>query len=205
MSESAKEETPTTQHVYDGIEEYDNPLPGWWKWLFVATIAFCPPYWMFYHSGVEGRSIEAQYSKALADNTRLQFAEIGNLSPDAETITKYLHKPSWVSVGKSVFKANCISCHGRDGEGQIGPNLTDEAFKNVKKIEDIAMVINNGANAGAMPAWANRLHPNEIVLVSAYVASLRGQNLKGPKPPEGQAIPPWPDPPAEPDAETGDE
>jgi cytochrome c oxidase cbb3-type subunit III len=184
---------PRTDHAYDGIEEYDNPLPGWWKWLFVASIVYSPFYWIFYHSGVEGRSVEDQYSTELAINTRLQFEEIGELKPDAATIVSYMNKPSWVQVGKSVFKANCISCHGRDGEGQIGVNLTDESFKGIRTIEDIARIVSQGANNGAMPKWTNRLHPNEIVLVSSYVASLRGQNLTGPRPAEGQAIPPWPE------------
>ena len=48
-----------------------------------------------------------------------------------------------------------------------------------------------------MPAWRNRLHPNEIVLVSAYVANMRGKNLPGPRGAEGEVIPPWPDAPAE--------
>ncbi len=196
-------DAPRTDHAYDGIEEYDNPLPGWWKWLFVASIVYCPFYLMLYHSGVEGRSVEDQYNTAMAANTRLQFEEIGELKPDANTIVSYMNKPSWVQVGKSVFKANCISCHGRDGEGQIGPNLTDESFKNVRNIEDIARVINEGANNGAMPKWANRLHPNEVVLVSAYVASLRGQNLAGPRPAEGQAIPAWPE--AESEADSDDD
>jgi cytochrome c oxidase cbb3-type subunit 3 len=49
-----------------------------------------------------------------------------------------------------------------------------------------------------MPAWKTRLHPNEIVLVAAYVASLRGKNLPGPRGPEGEKIPPWPVLPAKP-------
>ncbi len=183
---------PKTDHAYDGIEEYDNPLPGWWKWVFIATIAFSPFYMLFYHGGAAGRSVEDQYGVALATNTRLQFAEIGNLTPDANTIATYMHKGSWVKVGESVFKANCISCHGRNGEGQVGPNLTDEMYKNVVKIDDIAKVINEGAGGGAMPKWSNRLHPNEVVLVSAYVASLRGKNVEG-RIPEGRAIEPWPE------------
>ena len=43
-----------------------------------------------------------------------------------------------------------------------------------------------------MPAWRNRLHPNEVVLVAAYVATLRGKNLPSPRPPEGEIIPPGP-------------
>ncbi len=197
-------EAPRTGHNYDGIEEYDNPLPGWWKWLFIGTIAFSPIYWVYYHSGVEGRSVEDQYGAALAASTRLQFAEIGELKPDADTIARYMHKDNWVRVGRSVFQANCISCHGREAEGQIGPNLTDEAFKNITNIEDIATVIIKGAGNGAMPAWANRLHPNEVVLVAAYVASLRGQDLPGPRGPEGRPIAPWPEPPPEPEAAAED-
>lgn len=184
----------TTGHVYDGIEEYDNPLPGWWKWIFIATIAFCPPYWIYYHGGTPGRSIEDGYSVALAENTRLQFEEIGELQPTEQTIVKYMHEDSWRRVGRIVFQTHCVSCHGRDGEGKVGPNLTDEFYKNATNLEGIASVINNGAAAGAMPRWSNRLHPNEIVLVAAYVASLRGENLAGPRGPEGKEIAPWPQP-----------
>ncbi|TWU55251.1 cbb3-type cytochrome c oxidase N-terminal domain-containing protein [Rubripirellula reticaptiva] len=201
---NSSDESLIMDHAYDGIEEYDNPLPGWWKWLFVGCIAFSPFYWMFYHGGAAGRSVEDQYGIALAANTRLQFAEIGELSPDEATIVKYMHKDSWVKVGESVFKANCISCHGRDGEGKIGPNLTDEMFKNVNKIEDIAKVINEGAGGGAMPKWSNRLHPNEVVLVSAYVASLRGKDLAG-RIPEGKKIAEWPAAPPEEDEEEKEE
>ena len=69
-----------------------------------------------------------------------------------------------------------------------GPNLTDDYYKNVKQITDIAEVIKNGAAGGSMPAWRTRLHPNEIVLMAAYVAGLRGKNLRA-APPEGDKIP----------------
>ncbi|WP_153556916.1 cbb3-type cytochrome c oxidase N-terminal domain-containing protein [Roseimaritima sediminicola] len=200
LNDAPANDGPLTDHSYDGIQEFDNPLPGWWKWLFIATIVFSPFYWVYYHSGVEGRDVIAQHDAALAETMRLQFAEIGELQPDAATIAKYMHDEKWVGVGRSVFEANCIQCHGREGQGEIGPNLTDEHFKNVRGIEDLATVVIKGAGNGAMPAWANRLQTNEIVLVAAYVASLRGQNLPGPRGPEGRKIPPWPDPPAEPDA-----
>ena len=56
---------PLTGHDYDGIQEYDNPLPGWWKWLFVASIVFTPPYLFWYHGGAEGRTLADQYDRAL--------------------------------------------------------------------------------------------------------------------------------------------
>jgi cytochrome c oxidase cbb3-type subunit III len=180
-----------TDHLYDGIEEYDNPLPGWWSWLFVASIVFSIFYWFYYQSGVPGRSVQAQYDVAVADNLRVQFAEIGELKPDEATLVKYMNDEKWKTVGQVVYKANCISCHGANGEGNVGPNLTDDRFKNVRKIEDIATVIREGANNGAMPSWKNRLHVNEVVLTAAYIASMRGSPVAG-KTPEGNEIPPWP-------------
>lgn len=192
------ENNALTDHAYDGIQEYDNPLPGWWKWMFVGSIVFSFFYALYFHIGAPGRSVLEKYDTALAANTRLQFAEIGDLQPDAATIVTYAQKPNWLRVGQTVFKTNCISCHGRNGEGKVGPNLTDEYYKNVRKVEDIARVINNGAGNGAMPAWSTRLHPNEVVLVSAYVASLRGTQPAGEgKGPDGNLIDAWPEPPPE--------
>jgi len=191
------ESNQLTDHAYDGIQEFDNPLPGWWKWMFVASIVFSVFYAMYFHIGAPGRSVVEGYDAALSANMRLQFSEIGDLKPDADTILAYTAKPSRLKVGQTVYKTNCISCHGRDGEGKVGPNLTDEFYKNVSKIEDIARVITKGASNGAMPAWANRIHPNEVVLVSAYVASLRGSKPAGEaKGPDGNPIAPWPAPPA---------
>src|SRR6056297_166247 len=192
---------PLTGHSYDGIQEFDNPLPGWWKWLFIGSILRSPPYFFFYHNGTEGRSVAAGYDRDLAENLQLQFAEIGELKADRETVVKFLYKPNWLQVGKVVFKTNCISCHGADGGGLVGPNLTDEHYKNVREIEDLITVLQNGAGAGAMPAWKNRLSTNELVLAASYVASMRGTEAASPKAPEGNIIDPWPEAPPEDETE----
>ncbi len=184
-------EDPLMDHSYDGIQEFDNPLPGWWKWMFVGTVVFSVCYALYFHIGAPGRSVAAQYDRELAANTLLQFKEIGELTPDERTIAEYMQKDSWLKVGAGIFKTNCISCHGRNAEGNVGPNLTDDYYKNLGDLEGIARVITQGAANNAMPAWNNRLVNNEIVLVSAYVASLRGTNEAG-KGPEGREIPAWP-------------
>lgn len=184
--------TKTTGHLYDGIQEYDNPTPSWWSWLFAGSVVFSLFYWLYFHSGVAGRSVVDQYNSAFADNLRRQFAEIGELTGSRAEMVKYSQDPRWLKVGEIVYATNCISCHGKDGGGIQGPNLTDDHFKNVKSIEDLATVIKVGANNGAMPAWQNRLHPNEVVLVACYVASMRGTSPASPKAPEGNVIPPWP-------------
>lgn len=180
-----------TGHSYDGIQEFDNPLPGWWKFLFWVSIIFSPFYYFYFHAGVSGRSIHGQYEQETAEIFEVRFAQIGELNADRETLLEYMHKDDWLAVGKSVYNTNCVGCHGASGEGKVGPNLTDDYWKNVGNIEDIAKVIADGAGNGAMPAWKNRLsHPNQIVLTAAYIASLRDNPVAG-NGPEGREIPAW--------------
>jgi len=181
-----------TDHEYDGIREYDNPCPGWWNLLFVATVVFSVIYFLYYQFNYSAPTLAERWQAAEAANTARQFASLGNLTPDEPTLNAYRSNAEWLPVGQQVFKANCVSCHGADGQGLVGPNLTDDYYKNVTKLTDIAEVVANGANNGAMPAWKNRLQPNEIVLVSAYVASLRGQDLPGPRVAGDHEIAPWP-------------
>ena len=193
MSAETRIDDPLTDHSYDGIQEYDNPLPGWWSMLFYGSIVFSAFYWIFFHFGAEGRSIHDNYNRKVESIMTLRFGEIGELEPNQETILKYMQEEKWLKVGEVVYTANCVSCHGPDGGGNVGPNLTDDYWKNVKNVEDIAKIISEGAANGAMPAWSNRLsHPNQIVLTAAYIASMRGTNPGNPKKAEGSQIAPWP-------------
>ncbi|HMQ17092.1 MAG TPA: cbb3-type cytochrome c oxidase N-terminal domain-containing protein [Phycisphaerae bacterium] len=184
------------EHNYDGIQEYDNPTPGWWWWIFIGTFAFSVVYFIFFQFSPVSWTIHESYDVATAELLRRQFGDL-RLEPDEATILRYANDPEWLLVGRSVFQGRCTQCHGRNGEGLVGPNLTDDHYKNVKKAADIAHVIANGAANGAMPAHKNQLHPNEIVLTASYIASLRGLNLPG-RAPEGEIIPPWPAPPTPP-------
>lgn len=181
-----------TDHAYDDIQEYDNPLPTWWSLLFFFSVIFALLYAVRYHLGGPGPSVEEEYDESAAEIFQLRFAELGDLAPDRATLLQYKDDAGWLAVGQAVFKANCVSCHGANGQGDIGPNLTDDHWKNVTAIEDIARVISDGAGNGSMPAWRNRLsHVNQIVLTAAYVASLRGSNPANARAPEGAAIPAW--------------
>jgi cytochrome c oxidase cbb3-type subunit 3 len=196
------ENNQLTDHAYDGIQEYDNPLPGWWTALFIATVIYSVGYTMWYHTGAPDRNLEAQYLAASDALMRIQFEKIGELTGDEATLVKFANQEEWLRVGAGVYRTNCISCHGRNGEGNVGPNLTDEFYKYIRKPEDVLTIINKGAGNGAMPAWSNRLGINERVLVSSYVMSLRGKNLEG-KMADGQEIAPWPaPPPAEPEQDS---
>ena len=177
-----------TGHVYDGIQEYDNPTPAWMTWVFLTFLAFTPIYLAITLMSGGAITPQGQYERAYVANLEKKFGELGTLEPDADTILKYSTDPEWLAFGQTVYQAQCTTCHGANAQGVTGPNLTDDHYLHVKSIEDIGDVLLNGRAAGAMPAFGNRLHPNELVLVSSYIASLKGTNAAGGKGPEGEPI-----------------
>ncbi len=192
MSEMSNE-PELTGHNYDGIEEYDNPTPGWWTYFFLISIGFSVIYLFVMFAGGDSLSPAAFYTRDATEQLKEQYGQLAGVKPDAASLLKLAKDEKWSRVGKSIFESNCTSCHGIDGSGMTGPNLTDDSYLWVKKIEDIADVVANGRKNGAMPAWNQRLQPVEQVLVASYVASLRGKNLKsmGGRPAEGEKPAPW--------------
>lgn len=179
----------------DGIRTNDNPVPAWWKRIYIGTAFFSVCYGGYFLVGAPGRSTVELYEAAAAIESARQLDRIGELEPNAATLSAYAShasKKGMLRIGQATFKKNCATCHGRNAEGKIGPNLTDEHFKNVRKIEDLVQVLEKGAGNGAMPAWGEKLSKNEIVLLAAYVASLRGSDAPDGKGPEGSQIAPWP-------------
>lgn len=181
-----------TDHEYDGIREYDNPMPGWWSWLFALSIGFSGIYFFFVTLAGGGLSPLGEYDRAQTEDANRQFALMGDVGSDPASLLRLSQDDKVVRIGQSIFQGNCAACHGPTGAGLTGPNLTDERYIHVKKIGDIVDVVEKGRNNGAMPAWANRLQPREIAVVASYVASLRGKNLPG-REPQGDAIAPWSD------------
>jgi cytochrome c oxidase cbb3-type subunit III len=180
-----------TDHSYDGIQEYDNPTPGWWTWLFIATIVFSGVYMAAMWLTVGQLSPEEFYRRDSIEALKAQYGQLdGKVASDA-TLLELAADEKWSKVGQSIFLANCSSCHGGDGAGISAPNLTDDNYINVKTPFDMIDIVTKGRKAGAMPAWENRLLPVERMLVSAYVVSLRGKNLPSPRGVEGEAIPAW--------------
>ncbi|MEE9403448.1 MAG: cbb3-type cytochrome c oxidase N-terminal domain-containing protein [Algisphaera sp.] len=182
-----------TGHNYDGIQEYDNPTPGWWLWIFGITVVFGFAYAFVMITMPNLFGVHAAYDKAVIAREAAQFAELGEIKGDAATLLSFLEddsKKKFLGIGQGIYTAQCAACHGGAAQGSVGPNLTDEAYVYVDKIEDIYDVLVKGRKNGAMPAWRNRLPENDIILVSAYVASLRGTNVPG-KAAEGDVPAPW--------------
>ena len=171
-------------HNYDGIQEYDNPMPRWWVIIFWATIVFSILYWLNVPGIGRGPGRIAAYE---ADMARARAAHAAQPSggPTAEQLAALVNDASIVADGKQVFAQNCAACHRADGGGLIGPNLADDAWIHGGTLLDVHKTIADGVLAKGMPAWGKVLRPEQVNAVTAYVATLRGTNPANPKPPEG--------------------
>lgn len=178
-------------HAYDGIQEYDNPAPGWWSLLFFGSVVFSVFYVMWGHFSVFSTTPQVRWEDAKAQYFEQLFGDIGVLEGDEATLVAMANNDKWMTLGQGIFVANCAACHDPDGRGNTGPNLTDNAWVNVAQLTDVYDVITDGVVSKGMPAWGQRLSQNQVVLVSAYVAKLAENPVAGGKSPEGDPIEPF--------------
>jgi cytochrome c oxidase cbb3-type subunit III len=183
-----EQEDKLLDHDYDGIQEFDNPMPRWWLWIFYATIIWAPLYYVLPHPFGEGGGNVAEYeasvAKALANKPE---AAVVTVTDDELMVLS--RQANVLAAGKTIYDANCAACHRNDGGGLIGPNLTDDAWLHGGSPTAIHLVIREGVLAKGMPPWERLLQPEQVNAVTAYVISLGGTNPPNPKAPEGIAEP----------------
>ena len=186
----------TTGHSWDGIEEFDNPMPRWWLWTLYATIVWAVGYTILYPawpmvnsatSGVLGWSTRGDVAEEIAAveeanapmNARLEGTELTAIAADPQ-LGSYA-----VSSGSAVFKTWCAQCHGSGAAGAKGyPNLLDDDWLWGGSVEDIHETITHGirnedsddARYSEMPAFGRDelLEKEEIDQVVNFVMSLSG-------------------------------
>ncbi|MBE9398239.1 cytochrome-c oxidase, cbb3-type subunit III [Pontibacterium sp. N1Y112] len=179
-SETHKEATEETLgHEFDGIEEYDNPLPRWWFQMFMATVIFSLGYLVLYpglgnFQGLLGWSSTGQWQEEMAhaeEQYKPVFAKYAAMSVEE------LQQPgneAGLKMGQRMFANNCALCHGSTGSGSYGfPNLTDTDWLYGGDPATIQTTIAHGRQGG-MPPWGAVLGEEGIRDVTSYVLSLSG-------------------------------
>jgi cytochrome c oxidase cbb3-type subunit 3 len=166
-------------HVYDGIEEADNDLPLWWLFTFYAAIAFGTLYWFYY----EEYRIAPGPTEAYAAEVASRADQGGAVT--AEVLDALARSPHEINEGGAIFRDQCAVCHGTRAEGNIGPNLTDDAWIHGGGPVAIHTTISQGVTDKGMPSWGSSLGPAAVRHVTAYVLSLRNTNVSG-KPAQGE-------------------
>lgn len=93
-----------------------------------------------------------------------------------------------LNAGHAIFTQHCVQCHGQYGEGNIGPNLTDNYWIHGGTFADIVKTIKFGVPAKGMISWRGTLKPEQIIEVASYVESIHGTNPPNPKAPQGTLV-----------------
>ncbi len=169
----------TTGHRWDEtLEEYNNPLPRWWLWLFLITCVFALGYLALYpglgsFQGLLGWSQKGQYEREVARVDEVAaplFAKY--LQQDVATVAA---DPQARAIGERMYLTYCVQCHGSDARGSRGfPNLADRDWLYGGDPDTIKTTITAGRN-GVMPPMAAALGGEQDVRnVANYVLSLSG-------------------------------
>ncbi|MDJ0511938.1 MAG: cytochrome-c oxidase, cbb3-type subunit III [Methyloceanibacter sp.] len=207
--EKSPEGFGTTGHEWDGIEEWNNPLPKWWLYVFYATVIWAIGYWIVYPAwptvssytkGYLGYSQRAQVNKdiAAAKKQTAVFSDKIN-EGDFETIQADPELLSFaLAGGQAAFGDNCAPCHGRGAQGFVGyPNLRDDAWIWAGSIDGIQQTILHGIRSddpqtrmSMMPAFGElgMLNREQISDTAEYVMSLSGNEQDAEAAARGQEI-----------------
>lgn len=202
MAKQNDDDYPTTGHDWDGIREYDKPMPAWWLWTFYATILFAVGYMIAYPAwplittntkGLLGYTtrdaVEADLAAWEAQNADLvaeiEATELSAILED-DTLLRFAN-----AGGAAVYRNNCSTCRGAGAGGTLGayPSLLDDDWLWGGTVEDINQTIAHGVRWDAdwdtrlsqMPTFGmdELLPPEDIDAVAAYVLSLSGIEAEG--------------------------
>lgn len=176
-------------HDYDGIHELNHPLPMWWVIIFIGTVVFSVPYYIYYnHAG--GPTLKEELAadmKVIADNKAAHMEKQGGFN--LEEYKAYIASdPKKVAKrGRKTYKRKCKACHGAQGEGGIGPNLTDMFWINGDgSVAAVYKVIDKGVVDKGMAAWGEVLGKEKLMAVVEYVMKFKGTTPSNPKAPQGK-------------------
>jgi cytochrome c oxidase cbb3-type subunit 3 len=172
-------------HEYDGIQEFDNPMPAWWTWSYVASIVFAIGYALWLPGGVGkalgmgGLTVHEEYEAEVAEANE-KMAALALTQVKEEDLQVLLADASAVAAGKAKFATTCAVCHGDKGEGKIGPNLTDDSWIHGQgKLLDVYKTVSDGVPAKGMPTWNRQLKVDEIKQIVAFLGTIQNSNVPG--------------------------
>jgi len=168
-------------HVYDDIHEEDNRLPEWWLGILFGSIVFAFAYWFVFEVAAAAPGPLATLKAELAAQAK-QRAEAGPVTDDALLVLA--KDTATLAEGRKTFVSTCAPCHGAEGQGLVGPNLTDRFWLHGGRPTAIHHSITNGYPEKGMRSWGPVLGAERVRSVAAYVVSLKGKNVSG-RPPQG--------------------
>ncbi|GAB2667416.1 hypothetical protein GCM10027036_21230 [Flavihumibacter cheonanensis] len=172
-------------HDYDGIRELDNRLPPWWLYGFYLCIIFAVIYLWRFHVTHTGPSSIEEFNRemAIAEKQKEEYLKKAANNIDENSVV--MMDAAGIAAGQALYITNCAACHGKQGEGTVGPNLTDDYWLHGGSINDIFKTIKYGVPEKGMRSWQEDLSPVKMAQISSFIKSIHGSNPPNPKEKQG--------------------
>ncbi|TRZ75997.1 MAG: cytochrome C oxidase subunit III [Chitinophagaceae bacterium] len=180
-----KEADILLDHNYDGIRELDNALPPWWKYGFYITIVVAVFYFLKFEVWHTGQNPTEEYATEMTEAKISTNAYLASMKENVDENTVTELDAKGVAAGKVLFAKTCVPCHLAEGQGLVGPNLTDEYWIHGGGIKDIFKTIKYGYPDKAMQSWQSTYSPVQIQQLATFIRSLKGTHPTNPKAPQG--------------------
>ena len=175
-----------TGHNYDGIRELDNITPPWFTISFIGTIIFAIIYLYRFEIAHTGLSQEQEYEIEVRSAKALQDSLLKLEGNKVDENNVAMLDAAGIESGKKLFVANCGACHGNEGQGGVGPNLTDAYWLHGGSISDVFKSIKYGWADKGMKAWNEDFSPTQIAQLSSFIENLKGTNPPNAKEKQGE-------------------
>ena len=172
-------------HSYDGIKELDNATPPWFTYTFLASILIAGIYMYRYHVAYSAPNQFEEYKMEVAEARIAQQEYLSQQGDLVDETNVKLLDAGGIASGKALFASNCVACHGAEGQGGVGPNLTDDYWLHGGNIKDVFKTVKYGVVEKGMKAWQEDFSANQIAQLSSFVKTLRGTNPPGGKEKQG--------------------
>jgi cytochrome c oxidase cbb3-type subunit 3 len=176
-------------HEYDGIRELDNKLPRWWLYLFYVTIIFSVIYLVGFHITEWWPLQEVEYENEIAA-AKSSLPVNPHESIDLNALASMTDEGD-LAAGQEIYNKICVTCHGKFGEGLVGPNMTDmfwihgDTTINAIRVQDLYKVMLTGVIEKGMISYKDQLTPTQFQQVISFIFTLQGTNPANAKAPEG--------------------
>ncbi|GAB3432894.1 cbb3-type cytochrome c oxidase N-terminal domain-containing protein [Niabella aquatica] len=173
-------------HSYDGIRELDNATPPWFTIAFIATIIFGLGYLWRYHvaNAAPNQYEEYEISVTKANLAKEAYMKLKGDNVNETTVT--MADAAGIAEGKKLFTNNCVACHGNEGQGGVGPNLTDDYWLHGGSLGDVFKVIKLGVVEKGMMSWKDVFSADQIAQIASYIKSIHGTKPAGAKEAQGE-------------------
>lgn len=174
-----------TGHSYDGIHELDNVIPPWFKVAFLLSIIVAFGYFYRYQVAKSAPSQIEEYNTEMAEAKVQQEDYLKSQKDNVDETTVTMLEADGISSGAVLYKNNCVACHGTQGQGGVGPNLTDDYWIHSGGIKDIFKTLKYGWQEKGMKSWKDDFSPVQMAQLASFVKSLKGTKPPTPKEPQG--------------------